>query len=76
MSHRAKLVSGNAALAFRLRVAIWRELKGVTQAELARRAGVSQCTISKIESGATSPAIDVVDAIAKVMGVRLSKVFR
>jgi transcriptional regulator with XRE-family HTH domain len=48
-----------------------REEKGWTQAELARRARVSQPYLSQIEAGARgkSPGIRIVQHLAKALGV-------
>ena len=43
----------------------------VSQAELARRMGVSQAVVSRMLSGEHSPRLDTVAAAAKAMGYRL-----
>jgi transcriptional regulator with XRE-family HTH domain len=48
--------------------------KGWTQAELARRAGISQGAISRVLSGSRGPGIDFCKAIAKAFGVPDSEV--
>lgn len=48
-----------------------REALNLTQAEVARRAGVSQVSISQLEVGtSTNPTWDVLSAVAAVLGVR------
>lgn len=41
--------------------------EGITQAEFAERAGVSQSTISRILNAKQSPTVEVVDQLAQVM---------
>ena len=41
----------------------------LSQAELARRAGLHACTITRLESGATAPATRTVRALADALGV-------
>lgn len=47
----------------------------MTQAELARRVGVTRQTIIAIEQGKYSPSLEVAFQIAEVFGVPLEKVF-
>lgn len=48
-----------------------RERKGLSQAELGKRAGVRQATISSLENGKGRRVdLDVLDRIAKVLGVK------
>jgi transcriptional regulator with XRE-family HTH domain len=56
-------------LALRIRQA--RQRKGWSQAELARRAGIRQATVSKYERAAiTSVDLRVLERLAKALGVR------
>jgi putative transcriptional regulator len=48
----------------------------LTQAELARRIGVTRQTIIAIEQGKYSPSLEVAFQIAKVFGVPLDEVFQ
>ena len=48
-----------------------REHLGVSQVELARRTGISNNTISKIERGVFGPAWDTVWKLAKGLGLSL-----
>ena len=51
-----------------------RKRRGMTQTELARRAGVKQGVISYIESGKTKhPRIDTLIAIAAALGVSVEE---
>jgi transcriptional regulator with XRE-family HTH domain len=45
---------------------------GLSQEQLARRAGTSQAAISKLENGETSPSIETLARILRVMGEDLS----
>lgn len=48
-----------------------RKKQKMTQKELARRTGISQANISKIENGETHPTIDSLRKIAEAFGKRL-----
>ena len=48
-----------------------RRRAGITQRELADRAGVSQPTIARIESGATQPTFDRVRRLVEACGLEL-----
>jgi len=50
-----------------------RRAAGLTQQELARRAGVRQETISRLESGKHSPTVRTVEKIDRVLQAVLSK---
>src|SRR5690606_7210565 len=52
-------------------VRVFREWKGITQIELATRAGLSQGHISDIESGRRTGTVAVLRQIADVLGVPL-----
>ncbi|WP_037600657.1 helix-turn-helix domain-containing protein [Streptacidiphilus rugosus] len=45
----------------------WRVAKGITQAELAQRAGTGQATISRIESGKLIPTLPVLERVAAAL---------
>ncbi len=45
--------------------------QGLSQEQLARKAGVTQATVSKIESGERSGRRDTVQSILAVLGLRL-----
>ncbi len=59
---------------FGLALAAARRAAGLTQSELARRAGTSQSAVARIEQGPTSPTLDTVCKLATAAGftVRLA----
>lgn len=52
-----------------------REKAGMTQAELARRAGVDRSYLSKIENGKQKPSFAFVERIAAVLNVSMKDFF-
>jgi len=52
-----------------------REQQGITQAELARRIGVTRQTLLAIEGEKYSPTLELAFQIAREFGVRLEDVF-
>ena len=60
----------HVSLGARLKAA--REAAGLTQAELARRAGLSRIYIAKLEAGdRTAPTLDVLGRLAKALRLTL-----
>jgi transcriptional regulator with XRE-family HTH domain len=57
----------NEALGVQLRE--WRLRRGLTQAALAERAGLSQIFIAKVEGGARAPSWPTLERIARVLRV-------
>src|SRR5205823_1360102 len=51
-----------------------RRRAGLTQRELARRSGVPQPSISKIEGGLISPTVDTLERLLRVCGMELEPV--
>ena len=51
------------------RVATLRKLKGMTQEQLAQEAGLQRTHVNRIEAGKYAVTIDVVQAIAQVLGM-------
>jgi transcriptional regulator with XRE-family HTH domain len=49
-----------------------RRRAGLTQRELARRSGVAQPTVSRIESGRMSPTFDTLSALAEAAGMQIA----
>jgi ribosome-binding protein aMBF1 (putative translation factor) len=52
-----------------------REELGITQAELADRAGLLQPAIARFEAGGTMPTIPMLERLADALGMRLSVEF-
>ena len=50
-------------------VRVWREHRGLTQAQLAERAGVTQGAVAQIESGKRRGSIDLLRKLADALGV-------
>lgn len=59
----------------RNRIRDLREDHGITQAELARRIGVTRQTVIAIEGGRYSPTLELAFQIARVFGAPLEDVF-
>lgn len=57
------------------RLAFWRQVRGVTQEELARRVGVSQTTISSWERDMAVPDPRFIGRIAQVLRVPVPKLW-
>ena len=53
-----------------------RERAGLTQAELARRVGVTRQTLIAIEQGRYSPTLELAFQISRVFGVVIDDVFQ
>jgi transcriptional regulator with XRE-family HTH domain len=53
-----------------------RRRAGLSQRELARRAGVPQPTVARIESGVVVPRVDTLDRLLRVCGLGLGGVPR
>ena len=47
----------------------------LTQAQLARAAGVTRQTVSDIERGATNATVDVLDELAKALKISIERLF-
>jgi putative transcriptional regulator len=58
---------------FAMRLRQLREEKGLTQAELADRVGVSRGYISRLEIGRHDPPLSMVERLAKALRVKVSR---
>jgi len=48
-----------------------RSRKGMTQAEIAQRAGTTQSAIARFEAGRTNPTLDFASRLSRALGARL-----
>jgi len=53
----------------------WRERRGYSVRELARRAGVGFVTVSRIENGHMSPTVAMLEKLAKALGIGVRDFF-
>ena len=53
-----------------------RERRGLTQEELAQRVGVHRVTIARMEVNALRPGIDLVEALAKALKVKVTDLLK
>jgi transcriptional regulator with XRE-family HTH domain len=63
----------DAAQRFGLNLRIGRQLKGMTQADLAARVYLDRCAISRIETGNRCPRLDRVLELAEALDVKPSE---
>jgi putative transcriptional regulator len=57
------------------RLAQARERAGLSQEQLAERAGVRRLTVLRIEHGATRPSVDVALALSRELGASVEALF-
>jgi len=53
----------------------WRERRGYSVRELARRAGVGYVTVVRIENGHISPTVAMLEKLAKALGITVRDFF-
>lgn len=53
-----------------------RDRRGWRQVDLVQQAGVHRATISEIESGAGNPTLDVLERVARALGLTISELLR
>jgi transcriptional regulator with XRE-family HTH domain len=69
----ARIFGGaHANSSFALTLALARQKLGVTQQELAERAGVSQAYIAKLEGGEANPTLGRIGSLLAVLGLSLT----
>ncbi|MGN9836745.1 helix-turn-helix domain-containing protein [Nonomuraea sp. H19] len=73
---RAEIMSRPGAGASYEAARLRREELGLTQAELAERAGLQQPAVARFEAGGTMPTIPMLERLAEALEVRLSVQFQ
>ena len=53
----------------------WRERRGYSVRELAKRAGVGFVTVSRIENGHISPTVAMLEKLARALGISVREFF-
>ena len=59
----------------RLHLAAWRARRGLTQTELAGRAGIHRVSLARLESGAAEPKATTVRALAVALGTSVEALY-
>jgi transcriptional regulator with XRE-family HTH domain len=54
---------------------MWRERRGYSVRELAKRAGVGFVTVSRIENGHMSPTVAMLETLAKALNIHITALF-
>lgn len=72
-TRKPKITQADIVQAFAARLRELRRSRGMTQAELARQSHVTLSYIGKLEAGNSAPGLDLIDRLAKALGVRLSE---
>lgn len=70
-----KRVTPGEASKSRFFLAEWREAKGVTQEQLAERAGTTKATVSRWENSERDPPFNALASIADALGIPLANLF-
>jgi transcriptional regulator with XRE-family HTH domain len=63
-------------LAFGTHLRTLRKQRGLSQQALADEAEISWPTVQRVEAGAQSPTLEVLDALAQALGLSLSELLR
>lgn len=53
-----------------------RQLKGITQEQLAKMLGITQGAVAQWENGLTHPAFDKLQTVASVLGVTVDELIK
>lgn len=69
MEQQPRKLSGVAEVA--RGIALWRECRGLTIEQLAQQSSLPSTLLSAIEMGQHDPEIDLLDRLARVLGIRL-----
>jgi transcriptional regulator with XRE-family HTH domain len=54
---------------------MWRERRGYSVRDLAKRAGVGFVTVSRIENGHMSPTVAMLERLAKALNIHITAFF-
>ena len=57
-------------------IRVWREYRGLTQAQLSEKAGISTPYLSQLESGKRTGKTDVLSAIANALNLTLGEIVK
>jgi transcriptional regulator with XRE-family HTH domain len=68
---RGVLITVSPRLAVVLQIRWLREERGMTQADIARRAGVSQQAMAKLEDPDANPTLATLEKVAGALGLRV-----
>src|SRR5215208_1047386 len=60
---------------FGISVKIWRSRLGISQEELAGRAGLHRTYVSDIERGARNPSLESIDKLARALKISVATLF-
>lgn len=71
-SRKKRIKQAEVVRLFAERLREVRRAHGLTQSELARQAHVSVAYVGRLESGGAAPGLDLVDRLAKALGVTLT----
>ncbi len=63
---------GSLAVTIGAQLRLRRTQRGLTAAELARRAGISKATLSGLEAGRANPTVDTLDALAVALRIPIT----
>jgi transcriptional regulator with XRE-family HTH domain len=53
-----------------------RERRGLTQEQLAKRAGTGRVTVARLETGTRRPGIDLAEAVARALKVTVNDLLK
>ncbi len=66
---------GQLAQTFGKQIKVLRAERGLTQAQLAERSGISEEWVRRIERGDGSPSLDTIEVLAQSLGVAVAALF-
>ncbi len=55
------------------RIKVLRDRRGLTQEQLAEKAGVSRTYLARLETGRQDPTLSTLEKLAKALGVRVGR---